>query len=279
MIGGMLKSRHRMAAHCRIVLALTLLGLPQFAWAQTETPPAATAKPLEMPLEIQPPLPAPPMYPQAAQPMYPQVAQPQDAPAPPSTLDSAAQPPPPSKPISGFDFIVPRAFGLTAGWSYTPTNHLPLSADPHALTPQGVNVDAALMWKVRGLDGIRWPAWVGFMLGFFYYFGSSDIKDSVGFDYGIYVKHSVFPGHRLRLFVGYGLGAAQVWIRGIDGRGIGAFTRLSAGTDIHLTRWLQMTVEFSYRFFDLPSFKLQNTDSGGYDFQTLSLLAGFFFGR
>ncbi len=51
------------------------------------------------------------------------------------------------------------------------------------------------------------------------------------------------------------------------------------GVDIHLVRWLYSTIEFSYRFFNLPTFKFAETDSGGYDFHTLSLLAGFWFGR
>jgi hypothetical protein len=117
------------------------------------------------------------------------------------------------------------------------------------------------------------------MTGFFYYFGQTGINDLFGLDYGIFVKHAVFPGRRARLFLGYGLGAAQVFIRGIEGRGIGAFERLSIGADTHIWRWLHATIEFSYRFFDLPSFKIAETDSGGAGFHTMSILAGFWFGR
>lgn len=205
-----------------------------------------------------PSLPPPPVYP-----------------SPPSSPpEPAAAPPPPA-----ISYAAPRAISLTAGWSYTPVNSLPLSSQTSVQTPQGINIDAGLLWQVRGFDGIRWPAWVGFMAGFFYYFGQTGISDSLGLDYGIFVKHALFPGRRTRLFAGYGLGAAQVWIRDIEGNGVGHYTRLSLGVDTQLWRWLHMTVEFSYRFFNLPTFKLAAEDNGGYSFHALSLLAGFWFGR
>jgi hypothetical protein len=166
-----------------------------------------------------------------------------------------------------------------AGWSYTPSNALPLSTTNSVLTPQGVNIDAAFMLQVYGFDGIRWPIFIGLMGGFFYYFGETGGQDSLGVDYGIYVKHTLFPGPRLRLFFGYGAGAAQVWIRNIDGRGVGAYERLSVGVDIRASRLVNLSVEFSYRFFDLPTFQVQSTDSGGYGFQTMSISGGVWFGR
>lgn len=227
-------------------------------------PPASPdAQPAPMPAESIPPLPPPPVY---------------AAPLPSGQVPLAA-PAPVAPPPSSLSYVVPKALSLTVGWSYTPTNSLPLSATAPALTPQGVNIDAGFLWQVRGFDGIHWPAWVGFMTGFFYYVGGNGISDSLGLDYGIFVKHALFPGRRARLFVGYGLGAAQVWIRDVEGRGIGAYERLSIGADTHIYRFLHATIEFSYRFFDLPTFRQGETDRSGASFQALSLLAGFWFGR
>lgn len=243
-----------------------LFGWPQAAAAQTEVqtpaPPPAAAAPAAAPpvapyaSEAPPSLPPPPVY------------------VPPPAPASAAY-----KEPALIDFIVPKAISLTAGWSYTPTNSLPLSTQNPVQTPHGINVDAALLWQVRGFDGVRWPAWVGFMTGFLYYFGENGSYDTLGVDYGIYVKHALFPGRRARFFFGYGLGAAQVWIRGLDGRGVGHYTRLSIGADTHLWRWLHLTFEASYRFFNLPTFKFQESDSGGYDFHALCLMLGLWFGR
>ena len=65
----------------------------------------------------------------------------------------------------------------------------------------------------------------------------------------------------------------------VHSRGIGHLTRLAVGMDVHLRKWLQLTFEFSYRFYNLPMLKLAETDALGYDFHSLNLQAGLWFGR
>lgn len=211
------------------------------------------------------------------------VEQPVPAPAPEgpaaqSPRGPSSLPPPSAPPMKH----VPRAFGLAAGWAYTPSNSLPLSpAGYPALTPMGVSIDARFGWQVSGLQR-GWPVWVGFMSSFFYYSAGNNLNDALGLDYGIFVKHALFPGPRVRLFLAYGLGAAQVWVRNVGGRGIGHVTRLSAGIDVHLRRSVHLSLEFAYKFVNLPSFAVDQpaeSDPPDYGFQSLNLLAGVWFGR
>lgn len=210
------------------------------------------------------------------------IASPTDAPAvPPIVPDDVAGrlPPPPPLTPTLISKAVPRALFLTVGWTYTPTNTLPLSSETRPQTTQGLTIDGGLLWQVRGFDGVSWPAWIGFMPSFFYYFGDQGQRDFLGLGYGIYVKHALWPGPRVRLFIAYGLGAAQVWVRGVDNRAAGHLTRLAVGADVRLKSWLQLTFEFSYRFHMLPTLKLEGSDNQGFDFHSLNLQAGLWFGR
>ena len=252
--------------------------------APTTTPPGLGYGPLGPAPTVQTPV--PPAMPQAVVSPVP-VTPPPDAlpPEPTKPLPEAAgetlPPPPPIRPIF-ISKAVPRALFLTMGWLYTPSNSLPLNTTPGDMKPQtlnGLNVDGALLWQVRGFDGVSWPAWIGFMPSFYYLFGENGQRDFLGMGYGIYVKHALWPRERYRLFFAYGLGATQVWVRGVESRGIGHLTRLAVGMDVHLHKWLQLTFEFSYRFYNLPMLKLAETDSSGYDFHTLNLQAGLWFGR
>ena len=206
---------------------------------------------------LPPTLPPPPLYP------GPGV---QAAPAAP-----AAKPSAPRK-------HVPRAGSIAVGWTYTPSNSLPLSTVTNVFTPSGVNVDARFGWQIGGIDA-GWPSWIGFMAGFFYYAGDSAVSDSLGLDYGLFLKHGLFPGRRVRLFISYGLGAAQVWVKGLPGHGIGHVTRLSAGFDTRLTPHVHLTVEFAYKFIMLPYFAVGDNAAPDYSFQALNLLAGLWFGN
>jgi hypothetical protein len=268
-----------------LVGGLLLLAPPRSSSAQSPPP-----LPLPPTVDSGPTLVAPPLAPLVPTPPTPvaehassSAADSTLAPPPaaaPTTEPAAPAPPPgpPSEPALR-EFFIPKALSLTAGWSYTPTNRLPISPTNTQLTPQGVNVDAALMWQVRGFGGDRWPAWIGFMAGFLYYVGGHGLADSVGLNYGIFVKHALFPGRRARFWAGYGLGAAQIWVRELDGHGAGHYTRLSLGADTQLWRRLHLTVEFSYRFFILPTFATSSAPPTSYDFHALSLLAGFWLGR
>ncbi len=238
---------------------------------------ASAAAVVETVPTLPPSLPPPPFYPGPAAPAPPAVA------GPPAAGPGAAAPAPvtaaptPSKPPA-LRQRVPRAGGIAIGWTYTPSNSLPLSDGTSVYTPSGVNLDARFGWQIGGLNG-GWPSWVGFMAGFFYYVGDQGISDSLGIDYGIFVKHGLFPGRRVRLFISYGLGAAQVWVKGIGGHGIGHDTRLSAGFDIRLSPHVHLSVECAYKFIMLPYFAVGDNAAPDYSFQALNLLAGLWFGN
>lgn len=83
----------------------------------------------------------------------------------------------------------------------------------------------------------------------------------------------------MRAFFGYGLGAAQVFVRGVDGRGIGHLTALSLGVDVRVAEERHVTLELSYRFVILPSFETATSRPDRYDFHAIRLSAGIFLGR
>jgi hypothetical protein len=244
------------------------------------TTPAASATPA---VPVTSAVPVTPAATPAAGPGYP--ALPPALPPPPVYADPAvspsAPPVPPSAPVPAAEPPLRRAplgGGLTIGWTYTPSNNLPLSTMTNVYTPSGIDLDARFGWQIAGLHG-GWPSWVGFMAGFFYYVGDQGISDSLGIDYGIFLKHVLFPGERMRLFIGYGLGAAQVWVKGLGGHGIGHDTRLSAGVEIKLSPKVNLTFEFAYKFIMLSSFAIGTADAASNNFQALNLLAGLWFGR
>lgn len=269
--------------------------LPVPRWQPDLTPPSAPTPPPPPVSPVYGPL-GPPAAGQTTALPSPQEAPTQSAvppdalPQPPSqplpeSTGETLPPPPPIRPIL-ISKAVPRALFLTMGWTYTPSNSLPLNTTPGDMKPQtlnGLNIDGALLWQVRGFDGISWPAWIGFMPSFYYFFGDRvegrGQRDFLGMGYGIYVKHALWPRERYRLFFAYGLGATQVWVRDVESRGIGHLTRLAVGMDVHLRKWLQLTFEFSYRFYNLPVLKLAENDTSGYDFHSLNLQAGLWFGR
>ncbi|MFO0574203.1 MAG: hypothetical protein U1A78_09405 [Polyangia bacterium] len=239
--------------------------------AAPTSPESATAPTLTTPTT--PPTPATPPTPGGEVPLLPPppVYQAELPPGPPAAA------PPPSLPMRH----APRNFALSVGWAYTPSNSLPLTpVQVPMLTPQGVNVDARLGWQVGGYQS-GWNSYVGFIASFFYYVGSgTGVSDSLGLDYGIFVKHVLFPGRRVRLFVGYGLGAVQVWVKDVGGRGIGHMTRLAAGLDTRVSDNLHVSFEFAYKFNILPSFATDAAvEPRSYDFHSLSLLGGLWFGK
>lgn len=170
----------------------------------------------------------------------------------------------------------PRAYGLTFGYAYSPINDLPLDADGDSHRTMGLAIEGRYGWQVGGLDGGR-PSWVGLGLSFSAFTRGAP-RSSFDIDYGVFVRHVLIDGARVRGFFGYGLGASQTFVRSVDGRGIGHLTALSLGADIRLHGELHATVELSYRFVILPSFETELERAHRYDFHALRLVAGLFFG-
>ncbi len=174
----------------------------------------------------------------------------------------------------------PRVMSLTAGYVYTPLSYLPVSqTDPIGTKYRhhGLRIDWKAGWQVGGFVS-GWHSYVGFFAGFFYQFGGT-LADSLGLNYGIFAKHTVFPGKRIRPFVAYGLGAAQVWVRELAGRGIGHVTRLSLGLDTKVSERLAIEFELAYQFNILANFAIPPAEPRSHDFHTLSLTTGIWYGR
>jgi hypothetical protein len=169
---------------------------------------------------------------------------------------------------------VPRIIGLSVGWGWNTVNKLPVAKDGSKTQPHGLSIFSDFLWQVGGLGG-GWPSWLGFMAGFLYFPGSELRRDAFALEYGILVRHGLFPGHVLRPFASYGLGATQAWVTGVDSRGIGHLTRLSLGTDIVLSPSFTLSVEAAYKIINMPTFATTpGVIPGPYDFHTLSVLAG-----
>lgn len=174
---------------------------------------------------------------------------------------------------------VPRLLGVAVGWGWNAVDKLPVSLDGSKQQPHGLSVFTDFLWQVGGI-GSGWPSWIGFMAGFLYFPGSEGVRrDSYVLEYGVLVKHGLFPGHLFRPFLSYGLGATQAWVTGVKSRGIGHLTRLSFGTDIILTKVVSLSLELGYKLMMMPTFETTpNTIPGPYDFHTCTALAGVQFG-
>src|SRR6185503_395419 len=199
-------------------------------------PPAATAP------EAPPPAPSPPTPPPATAPP-PAPPPPAPPPAAPSTAPSAAPAAAPPKAVMDH---VPRFVGISAGWAWNTVNKLPVREDGKKTQPHGLSIFTDFLWQVGGLGG-GWPSWLGFLAGFLYFPGASPQRDAFVLEYGILVRHGLFPGFVLRPFVAYGLGATQAWVSDVGSRGIGHLTRLSLGTDIVLRPSVALGLELSYK--------------------------------
>ena len=194
----------------------------------------------------------------------------------------APSPLPPAAPVPPAPAMrhAPRVGSIALGWTYSPISYLPLSADivGGRYHTQGLRVDGKFGWQVGGFTS-GFSSYVGFMAGFYYFFGGS-VADSLGLDYGIFAKHVIVPGQRVRGFLSYGLGATQVWVRQLEGRGIGHVTRLSGGVDVKLKEQLRLELEVAYQFNILATFaSAQDQPSRSYDFHTVNMTVGLWFGK
>ena len=171
----------------------------------------------------------------------------------------------------------PRVYGLSVGASYLFSSRLPLSEngrEPHMF---GVQLGTRLGWQVRGLTGGD-PASVGFELDFLAQ-PSAQVRDSYAMIYGVFAKHAFLSRLRAHPFISYGLGAAQVWVSEVDGRGIGHATRLTFGVDSGLRERLQLSVALSYQGIFMPNFGIEGRPARNTNFHGCVLATGIWFGR
>ena len=234
------------------VLALVVFARGQPCRAQAAPPPLS---------ETQPPAPAQPVPPPPTGPPPTTAAQPAStrAPAPPAKLARA-----------------PRVYSVTLGPAYAFSNQLPLSDTGDGRRSWGLQVGGRLGWQVRGLDGGN-PASVGFETSFLMQ-PSGHVRDSYALLYGIFAKHSFLVDRRAHPFFSYGLGAAQVWVSEVDGRGIGHVTRLGFGVDIAIRPRLQISVTLTYQGIIMPSFALEGGSAHDTSIHGFVLSTGVWFG-
>lgn len=253
---------------CLDMKQLSALGLLLCGSLFCERPALAQFAPLD-PGAIAPP---------PATPSQPVQSPPQVDPPQPVTVIAQAAPAPVTSPLTTMRHA-PRVMSLTAGYAYTPLSYLPLSASvpDGKYRNHGLRIDWKAGWQVGGfLSG--WGSYVGFFAGFFYNFGQ-EVADNLGLNYGIFAKHTIFPGRRWRPYLAYGLGAIQVWIREREGRGIGHVTRLSIGMDAKVSERVAIEFDASYQFNIMPSFAVDGAAPRSYDFHSISFTTGIWYGR
>lgn len=171
----------------------------------------------------------------------------------------------------------PRVFSLTAGLSYGVRNRLPIAENPSAAHPVGALVGARMGWQVAGLDGGR-PSSVGFESDFAYQ-DAHRARASYGLLYGVFAKHALTRAERLRPFFSYGLGAGQVWVPGVSGRGIGHSTRLAFGVDVQAGEGLRATFMVAYHALILRSLAEGEAAATHHSTHALVVSVGPWFGR
>lgn len=172
----------------------------------------------------------------------------------------------------------PRTYGVTVAGSYAFRSHLPLSQSGSTQHPWGLQVGARFGWQVGGLVTGR-PATVGFETDFALQPGSSDYRASYALLYGVFAKHALTRNPRVRPYFCYGLGAAQVWVAHVDGRGIGHATRLGLGVDIRAAARRHLTLALTYQGVIIPSFARDGVPARDTSFHAAVLSVGFWHGN
>lgn len=170
----------------------------------------------------------------------------------------------------------PRVYAVTAGISYALRNRLPLSETPQREHPFGGLIGMRYGWQVGGFGGA--PSSLGFETDFLYQ-DASNVRASFGLLYGLFAKHALVAGQRARPFFSYGLGAGQIWVSGVEGRGIGHCTRVGVGVDVRHRDGLHTTITLAYYGLILRSLGEGGGPATNHSFHTIVIAAGPWFGR
>jgi hypothetical protein len=172
----------------------------------------------------------------------------------------------------------PRTYGVTVAGSYAFRSRLPLSQRGSTQRPWGLQLGARFGWQVGGLVSGR-PSTVGFETDFALQPGNNDYRASYALLYGVFAKHALTRNPRVRPYFCYGLGAAQVWVAHVEGRGIGHATRLGFGLDLRAADRRHLTFALTYQGVILPSFALDGAPARDTSFHAAVLSAGFWHGN
>ncbi len=199
------------------------------------------------------------------------------SPAPPPSPTIAPAPAAPPPPIDG-QWVrrrTPRSIGLWLGWAWNPVNYLPMRADEIKVKPHGASFVFDYGWQVGGLRPGGWPTYVGFLLGTSFYPGSAERRHALTLEYGILVRHHLIPKYKVHPFLGYGLGAIQAFVFGVEGRGIGHLTRLSVGFEGRVSDKVRLAFELIYKIDPIRAYRLDTTmPSPKFDIHTVSAMFG-----
>ena len=171
----------------------------------------------------------------------------------------------------------PRVFAVTAAGSYAFRSELPLTQSGRSVRPWGLQGGARFGWQVGGLAGGR-ASWIGFEMHFAAQPGK-DYRDSYALLYGLFAKHALSRHARVRPYFCYGLGAAQVWVRDVGGRGIGHETRVELGIDVRTAERRHVTLALTYQAVIMPSFARDGLPASDTSFHAALLSTGLWFGK
>jgi hypothetical protein len=171
----------------------------------------------------------------------------------------------------------PRVFALSVGGSYAFRSELPLSTSDRTVRPWGLQAGARFGWQVGGLAGGR-GSWIGFEMEFALQPGH-DYRSSYALLYGLFAKHALTRHTHVRPYFGYGLGAGQVWVNGVDGRGIGHETRVEFGMDVRSAERRHFSLALIYQAVIMPSFARADAPASDTSLHAAVLSMGVWFGR
>ena len=150
---------------------------------------------------------------------------------------------------------VPKAYVLSLGGAMNYTSALPNRDDAQpgkqSRGLSGVEVMGEWLWQLGGFRS-DWPVWLGYYLGWIHLPGDKTSQRTGVLEYGIRVRHGYRISPTVRPFFTYCLGATQVWIDGLPGRGITHQTRTGLGVDLKVARRMRVLLAAEWIRQSLP---------------------------
>ncbi|MCO4763184.1 MAG: hypothetical protein KC502_16825 [Myxococcales bacterium] len=183
----------------------------------------------------------------------------------------------PSRPANVGFSTVPKVYVLSLGAVPVYKSALPQQVGedtPLDGTQFGGEVVGEFLWQVSGFRG-KIPSWIGFYLGWLHVPATASVRQTGVLQYGLRIRHAYRASERVRPFWTYCLGATQVWVNGVPGRGITHQTRGGLGVDIQLVSRLRLMLSLEWLRQTLPTIGAEKDQS----FSAVSLGVGLLFER